>query len=151
MLVCEKIFKLTRKITKSTTRWLRELKTPLSKCAARFKVGNQFQQEADSQVQFMFFNGSSSRVGSKVWNQFLQEADSKFSSCFFNGSNSKVGSPRSGTSFYRRLIPSPIQVFSMCRPCDPGTREPAPNLKPTYWLSPVLTSLILFVLVLALL
>jgi hypothetical protein len=99
---------------------------------------------------------------------------------FFNGSSSRVGSRRSQTSFYRRLIPSPVhvfsmvlvqglvpqgpkpvstrgwfqvqfQVFSMCRPCDPGTWEPAPNLKSTYWLSPVLTSLILFVLVLALL
>jgi hypothetical protein len=71
------------------------------------------QQEADSKSSSCFFNGSSSGVGSKVWNQFLQEADSKSSSCFFNGSSSRVGSPRSGTSFYRRLIPSPVHVFSM--------------------------------------
>jgi hypothetical protein len=30
---------------------------------------------------------------------------------FFNGSSSRVGSPRSQTSFYKRLIPSPIPSF----------------------------------------
>jgi hypothetical protein len=43
MLLCQKIFKLTRKLTKSTTSLLRELKTALSKCAARFWSRGSFQ------------------------------------------------------------------------------------------------------------
>jgi hypothetical protein len=61
MLVCKKIFKLTRKITKSTTILLRELKMALSKCAARFSSRGSFQgmepvaTGGRFQVQFMFF------------------------------------------------------------------------------------------------
>lgn len=61
MLECEKIFKITRKITKSTTRLLRELKTALSKYAARFWSRCSFQgvepvsTGGTFQVKFMFF------------------------------------------------------------------------------------------------